>query len=103
MIDTYILDGKTPVRCIETADWSDWMRNTRRRVARTIGEDAYVTTIFLGVNHSFFKRETPQLFETMVFQDNGILESSRYATWDEALQGHHETCERLNITEDPSR
>jgi hypothetical protein len=61
-----------------------------RQVARDQVGGLLVSTIFLGVDHGIH-RQTPALFETMVFglkDDRGY--TRRYATWDEAVKGHAE-------------
>ena len=52
--------------------------------------DVHVSTVFLGLDHSFSNEGPPLLFETMVF--GGVCDENmrRYATWDEAVAGHEE-------------
>jgi len=67
-----------------------------RRVAFTDLDDrGRISTVFLGIDHSFGFGEGPLLFETMVF--NGPLdgEQDRYSTWDEAEAGHKAMVERV--------
>lgn len=56
-------------------------------VEKTQLKDCLVSTVFLGLDHSF-DEGCPVLFETMVFEgpDAGYME--RYHTWDEAVAGH---------------
>lgn len=58
-------------------------------------EKIMVSTVFLGLDHSFRDHGPPILFETLVF--NGPLrdEMERYATWDEADAGHKAMVERV--------
>lgn len=50
----------------------------------------WVSTVWLGLDHSF-SGEMPQIFETMVFNnetDKSDLACERYATEEQALAGH---------------
>ena len=57
--------------------------------------DIQVSTVFLGLDHGFGKHKEPMVFETMVFGLDEIVGTSifgemqaRYATYDQALDGH---------------
>lgn len=65
-----------------------WMEDADRHVAETIQDDVRVSTVFLGLDHSFGRQGPPVLFETMVFQDHHSVACERYATWAEAEEGH---------------
>lgn len=59
----------------------------------------FVSTIFLGLDHNFSRTGPPIVFETMVF--NGVYNQKiqyRYATWDEAIEGHRRT---VKMVKDP--
>jgi hypothetical protein len=60
-------------------------------------EKIMVSTVFLGLDHSYSEEGPPILFETMVF--NGPLhdEMERYATYDEAEAGHAIMIERVRV------
>ena len=47
-----------------------------------------VSTVFLGLDHNFSKGGPPILFETMIFGPKGEEMCKRYATWEEAEEGH---------------
>lgn len=87
----YILDAEgAPVHEPNIIKWAQWFEenNSKRIVALTeLPEDVRVSTVFLGVDHSFVKGEV-HLFETMIF--NGPLDETRcrYATREAALKGH---------------
>jgi hypothetical protein len=92
----YILggpDGHTPILEEDFMEWAEWFETSRdaRRVALTkIANVGEISTIFLGLDHSFGDGR-PVLFETMSrfgehFGDEGYF--ARYHTWDEALAGH---------------
>lgn len=60
-----------------------------------VNEHQWVSTVFLGIDHSF-GHGPPVLFESMVFTDGkGGDMMNRYCTWDEAVAGHKRMCESL--------
>lgn len=67
----------------------------KRRVAiteRDFSEHAIqVSTVFLIIDHNFFREGPPILFETMIFVDDSGVFTQRYATREEAQAGHDET------------
>lgn len=51
-----------------------------------------VSTVWLGIDDNFSREGPPLIFETMVFGDGNMtdLDCRRYATEEEAFQGHAE-------------
>lgn len=98
MTDRYILasDGRTPVRENDLIAWGQWFQNANRTVAKTRLKDATVSTVFLGLDHSFGKGP-PLLFETMVFGGPKDQYQKRYSTWEEAEQGHQRIVENAQM------
>jgi hypothetical protein len=100
MSDLYILgpDGE-PVREHDVVAWGEWFEANRsaRRIAHDFVANARVSTVFLGLDHSYFPDEKPLLFETMVFCPGCDLdqEMERYSTRAEALVGHRRILERV--------
>lgn len=90
MSDYYILLGKTqvPVECIE---WAKWFEKADRTVANTEKNDVRVSTVFLGLDHSFGDGP-PLIFETMIFDGEHDGYQQRYSTWEDAEEGHKEAC-----------
>ena len=73
-------DGESPTRGMDN-----------RRVAESTVGEMWVSTVFLGLNHSYHLGGPPLLFETMVFpsQDNySDMLCWRYSTKAEAEAGH---------------
>lgn len=98
----YILDGRIPMEVALEGDWADWMRRNERHVAVTqLNDGVYVSTVFLGVDHSVFGNR-PILFETLVFGGQLDGEMDRYFTWEEAEAGHAAMVERVRNA-DPSQ
>ena len=85
----YILNAAgNPVAEPDTLKWAMWFSTADRHVARTeISSDILVSTVFLGVDHSFGSGP-PILFETMIFGGELSLEQERYASRAEAVEGH---------------
>jgi hypothetical protein len=90
----YILVDRVPVECPELLKWGMWMENFEdRRVAETEIEGVRISTVFLGLDHSYSfagrdRKTPPVLFETMIFGGEHDEEQWRYCTWDEAEEGH---------------
>jgi len=97
MMNLYILDkNHNPVPCSDDniTIWGENLKANRFIKQETTPTGYYVSTIFLGIDHSFNEGGKPILFETMVFpptedgKKGAEEEMKRYATWDEAIQGH---------------
>jgi len=86
MMEMYILDDeRNPVRCGDPE---------KRRVARSEFGPVSVSTVFLGMDHSF--GGGPLLFETMIFGGKSDGYMDRYSTWQEAEAGHEAACLLVN-------
>jgi hypothetical protein len=92
----WILEGREPKACT-VEEWAVWFQAADRTVKRTkIRDTVEVSTVFLGLDHSFGSGDAPVLFETMIFglpdehPDRDYQE--RYCTWDEASAGHVRAC-----------
>lgn len=79
--------------------WARKFETEDRRVALDkLPDGKIVSTVFLGLDHSFTKQGSPLIFETMVFSKKekgnvaqtltSELDCERYATEEEALKGH---------------
>ena len=87
MSDKYILDGHTAVPCDDVIAWGRQFEMANRQVAKDIVGDVVVSTVFLGLDHSFGEGP-PLLFETMIFGGPFDQEQERYTTWEQAEAGH---------------
>lgn len=102
MLDKAILDPETKevIPCISLEAWAKSCERknfeSNRRVAETTIFGGYwVSTVFLGLDHSFSwgdKKVKPLWFETMIFNHADKhyhnCHQWRYTTWDEAVEGH---------------
>jgi hypothetical protein len=89
----YILEGRKP-RMVDLETWVKFFENIDRHVANENVGDVRVSTVFLGLDHSF-GQGPPLLFETMVFGGPLNEEQVRYSTWGEAEIGHRYMVERV--------
>jgi len=90
----YKLEGHEPVPVDDLLEWGAWLQTADRHVALDIFGDVRVSTVFLGLDHSF-GGGAPLLFETMVFGGPLDGEQERYHTWDEAEAGHKLMIEKV--------
>lgn len=103
MSELYILnENKIPVPVNLDDDpimlmWGSFMQKEDRIVAKTKVGDAYVSTVFLGVNHNFSGKGPPILWETMVFggkHDQEWMDRCS-GTWEQAEAMHQNMVNRL--------
>lgn len=87
----YILEGKKAVECKNLIKWAQWLEKSDRRVALDEQNGIRVSTVFLGLDHSFGDGKL-QIFETMIFGGSHDEDCGRYATWAEATAGHRKMC-----------
>lgn len=98
----YILNGKIPILEPNVFIWAEWFEKADRQVEYTeIGKYA-ISTVFIGLDHSFGVFDKPILFETMIFEltNNGRntcdkWNKERYSTWEEAVLGHKKICKQV--------
>jgi hypothetical protein len=91
----FILDDEKNAIPATLLEWGEWMEEARSDKKRIVGKDTInqhlISTVFLGINHSFFPGAAPCIFETMVFQESGHgadIYCRRYSTWKQAEEGH---------------
>lgn len=92
----YILDENGAVQpCHDFMTWAKWFENSneKRIIAKDKIGDSTVSTVFLGLDHSFTDSDIPVLWETMIFggKHNDYLE--RYSSKEDAIKGHNEAVE----------
>lgn len=102
----YILnDAGEPIPCDDLLLWGAWMESGDRILKQDFveGEERTVTilgrqrrqrvgvsTVFLGLDHSFSETGPPVLWESMVFGTSMDGEMRRYSSREAALKGHAE-------------
>ena len=90
MSDHWILEGKTPKK-VDLMTWAKWFEKAERHVAKTEKDGVKVSTVFLGVDHSFGDGP-PLLYETMIFGGEHDQYQERFQDWDAAVAGHAIAC-----------
>lgn len=95
MSDLYILDENgNPLRTESIQEWGAFFEDrNKRRVALDVfeqdGQDITVSTVFLGMDHSWSpKPHDPVLWETMIFGGPRSEWQDRYTSKGAALEGH---------------
>jgi len=84
MSEYYTLQGH---KAVPSSEWPTLSADQKRVAADNVGE-AWVSTVFLVLNHSWIVDGPPLIFETMVFDGPHDGFCDRYSTWDEAAAGH---------------
>lgn len=110
----YILIGQSVVACDDLMEWAKWFDDiSNRRVLLTRVGPYFVSTVFLGLDHSFCGDDPPIVFETMVYVEKpqdaepvGLNAEfldiqERCATWLEAEAQHRRIVEQIREPDDP--
>jgi hypothetical protein len=83
----YILDEHgNPVPEPDVRRWSEWFNKCDKHVAEDMIGEIRVSTVFLGIDHSF--GGPPLLFETMIFGGEHDGYQQRYINRQDGLEGH---------------
>jgi hypothetical protein len=72
-------------------EWARWLETANRHVAERRLGTIRVSTVFLGIDHSF-GRGLPVLFETMIFGGKFDGYQERCMTWEQAEVMHEVAC-----------
>lgn len=88
MDDKYILVGRDVVKA-DLMEWANWFEKAGdvRRIAKTEIGDVTVSTVFLGLDHSY-DGGPPMIFETMVFGGPFDQWQDLCSTYDQAEAMH---------------
>ena len=91
MSERYILVNGEPQACEDLLTWARWFEEAseERIVAQDRIGDVRISTVFLGLDHSFGQGD-PLLFETMIFGGAHDQYQRRYLTREAAIKGHAE-------------
>ena len=90
MLGYYILDENREPKKADTADqWYKWFALADRNIKRDDVGTSFISTVFLGMDHSLPGGLSPLLYETMIFSDDEHDgEQWRASTEKEALENH---------------
>ena len=85
----YVLIGRNPV-AVSFHHWGVWFEYSKNRIIKqiTLPDGVRVSTVFLGLDHSFMPDGPPVLYETMIFGGAHNGYQDRYTTYEAALAGH---------------
>ena len=95
MSDKYILNKRGEPKKADLLPWARWYETADRQLAETRIEQTRISTVFLGLDHSFGLDGPPVLWETMVFGGKLDEEQCRYTSKDDALTGHARMVKRV--------
>lgn len=87
-------DAGNPVSEPDLMKWARWMEaemQKKKRVASTYVGRVLISTVFLGIDHSFNRNGLPILWETMVFIGSKSSDCHRYSSLQDARDGHAKT------------
>ena len=87
MSNFYILGNKVPVPAT-LREFGRWFEKGERIVSQEEINGVRVSTVFLGVDHGFFRGGLPVLFETMIIGGKHDGYQARSCTWHEAEEEH---------------
>ena len=99
--DKYVLNEEHVAIPVGLGTWAVWWleRPAKRIVKQEDVGEFVVSTVFLGLDHSHWFGGPRQLFETMIFTQQGKrghdVYCDRYATWAQAVAGHERTIVKL--------
>jgi hypothetical protein len=102
---TLASDNSTVKKAESIEEWADWFEHADNRLLnQTQVRHSRVSTVFLGIDHSFDTTEesTPILFETMIFGGAYDQFQWRYTTAEEALEDHAKIVNYVMLGIDPS-
>ena len=86
---------------LDLMEWAAKMEDASyKRIARTTVGEAEVSTVWLGLDHSF-GHGSPLIFETMIFGGPHDQWQDRYSTEAQAEAGHLRVVEALQRGESP--
>lgn len=87
----YRLINKKPVPCRTKEEFLEAM--TDRWQIKTVVGGCMVSTVFLAWDHGLVPGTPTEIFETMVFPGRRLV--SRYCRYEDAVEGHEMTVEKL--------
>lgn len=92
MSNFYILKDKRVIPVEDVSEWSEFYEDVKnRRVDQTEKDGVRVSTVFLGLDHSFMG-DIPLIFETMIFGGEHDDYQDRCSTWKQAEAMHKKAC-----------
>ena len=91
-MNKYILKNGQPVIVDDIVEWAGQFEKLNRKVKSAIIKGVNISTVFLGLDHSFNVTSGPSsdpvLWETLVFGGKLDGEMERYTSIEDAIYGH---------------
>jgi len=96
----YILKNGKPVQEQDVLEWAQWFEGSRKdriveqtkiKQGKTKLKKIFISTVFLGLDHSWGLSAKPTLWETMVFNGPSDGYHMHYASLIAAKKGHAQT------------
>jgi hypothetical protein len=84
----FILKDDKPVQVDSVIEWANSIYNHKVIDRTKIRKGVEVSTVFLGLNHSWLPGARPILFETMIFGGPHDMYQERYTNIELAEEGH---------------
>ena len=96
MNDYYILEDGKPIPVSDVLIWAKWFEKNReeRVVAQTDISGVRISTVFLGLDHSFGEGP-PLIYETLVFDGPLDEEMERCSTPEQAMEMHQRMVDKV--------
>jgi hypothetical protein len=102
MHDLYIWEDGRAIPTDDLALWGAQFQSPDRIVEQTqVSEGVKVSTVFLGMDHSFCGIGPPVLWETMIFGGPHDQDQRRYTSREDAIAGHAEMVALARSTPHP--
>ena len=99
MSDYYVLDHNLEIQKADLLTWSKFFESDTRLIAKDQIGNARISTVFLGIDHSWGDKGPPVLFETMIFEGVHDQYQTRCCTYQEALEMHKIAVELVKSTD----
>ena len=101
-MSNYVLDSNgNPAVESDVLKWAEWYETAERKVALDTIEQVRISTVFLGLDHSFSDDGPPVLYETMIFGGVHDAYQERYHDKVSALAGHDRAVALIRRKERP--
>lgn len=92
----YLLDeNKNPYQVSLEESYKIYEDPKTKLVKQNHIQGVYISTVFLGLDHSFSEEGPPVLFETMIFGGEHDQFQTRYTTYKDALEGHEKAMDMV--------
>ena len=100
----YILNEEKETVRVDVMQWAQWFHDKgklRLIQVTELPDGLKVSTVFIGIDHSFGLSDSPKVFETMVFNGDDSIFCERCATYDQALAQHESAIDWANDKDCP--